>query len=122
MRDFAGRKGTGAAGVLPCAWVRRGPGLSLDDHFERVHIGSAGEGRIGVENSGELEVMGKELIGIEPFRTDRGSRIGVLTVSTKRVVLVILRGCGSSRCRSTVGWSGKLRTRAILERLWLGPK
>ena len=66
-------------------------GLGFDDHLERVRINSVGEGSIGIKNAVELKAMRNQELGINLVRQKVLSSIGVLTVSTNRVVMLMFR-------------------------------
>jgi hypothetical protein len=73
----------------------------LDDDLQRMRIGGLAEGLVGVHDVVQAKVVRMSLLGSSrPERTVLSS-IGVLTVSTRRVVIVMFRS--QSRFEMQVG-------------------
>ena len=71
--------------------------LSLDDDLERPHARRPSEGVVSIQDAIELEAVGNQALGIDFPDCTVLSSMGVVTVSTSRVVMVMFRDHRRSR-------------------------
>ena len=74
----------------------------IDDDLQRLGIRSLGKGVVGNENFRKPEVMSDQSLRVDFPRLNGPSSMGVVTVSTRRVLKVMLWDQRRSRCRSTL--------------------